>query len=180
MTRLVFPDNTVLINLAYINAIHLIRLRNTQATWCASVAQECRKSSRTPGLEALEDAPCFLGKPLYPDGAEHSDIRIIRQDMAVPGDPITAHLGEAETIAIITRRRINAVFVTDDREATRVARAHGITVASTWDILRLAVRLSLITPTDFWNHCLTLNGKGRGWPPCGRSRAEVDSWLQQT
>ncbi len=180
MTRLVFPDNTVLINLAYLNAVHLIRLKNAQATWCASVAQECHKSSRTPGLEALKGAPHILGKPLYPMGAEHGETQVLRRRMASPGDSVTKHLGEAETITIITRRGISAVFVTDDQDATREAIAAGIPVASTWAFLRLAVRLSLITSDDFWNHCLTLNGEDRGWPPCGHSRAEVDSWLNQT
>jgi predicted nucleic acid-binding protein len=179
VTALVFPDNTVLINLAYLNALPLIRLRDAKVTWCASVAQECRRSSDLPDLQALKTAPSILGKPLYPQGAEHTDIQTIRHNMLAPGDSPTAHLGEAETIAIITRRNIRAVFVTDDREATTVAQTHGIIVVSTWGLLRIAVKLYLISKEDFWHYCQTLDAKSRGWPPCGHSRTDVDAWLEQ-
>jgi predicted nucleic acid-binding protein len=178
---LVFPDNTVLINLAYIDALELITLRTaTEVAWCASVADECRRSSDYTGLEALKTAHGILGDPLYPTPGERVDTQIIRRNMSSPGDSATDHLGEAETIAIITGRGIEAVFVTDDRDATLIAQTGGIKVVSTWVFLRLAVKLSVITPEDFWNHCQTLDAKGRGWPPCERSRAAVDVWLQES
>lgn len=105
--------------------------------WCATVADECRKGARKPGLEDMAKAPAVFGDALYPAGAELTDTKVIRERMLKPGDLATAHLGEAETIAIITRRQLRGFFVTDDRDASREAAAEGIKVVSTWDILRL-------------------------------------------
>jgi hypothetical protein len=76
-----------------------------------------RAAARVAGLAALEDAGNIFGKPLLPDAAELQDARIMRDQLAGPGDTGTAHLGEAETLAIITRRQLVCFFVTDDRES---------------------------------------------------------------
>src|SRR5260370_19925078 len=113
MTALFFPDNTVLINFAMINRMDLLeRLANGNGAWCATVAAECRKSADFPGLAAMSDADRIFGAPLYPDQAEHQDLRPLRDELASPGAPAHAPLGEAETLAIIIRRSLRAFFVT--------------------------------------------------------------------
>src|ERR1017187_8264266 len=97
----------------------LSRLANGNGRWCATVAVECAESANQPGLAALSDAGDIFGAPLYPEQAEHQDIRVMRDNLAAPGDNPRQHLGEAETLAIIVRRRLSAscFFVTDDRGA---------------------------------------------------------------
>lgn len=118
---LIFPDNTVLINFAFINRMDLLsRLANGNGRWCATVAAECAESARNSQLAALDDAAEIFGEPLFPDQAELQDVRVLRDQLAGPGDPLSKHLGEAETIAIVVRRQLNCFFVTDDREARRL------------------------------------------------------------
>src|SRR6185312_1176366 len=101
-----FPDNTVLVNFAIINRIDLLeRLANGNGRWCATVATECAESATRPELATLTGAREIFGEPLFPDAAEHQDVRLLRDQLASPGDPPTRHLGEAETIAIIVRRQ---------------------------------------------------------------------------
>ena len=134
-----FPDNTVLINLGYLGRISLIGQLFPRRHWCATVSAECRQSARAEGLARLHvEAAAVFGEPLRPEGPEHVDIRQMLDELRGPGDLLTAHLGEVETIAIIDRRGIPAVFVTDDHAAGRMAIARDIQVASTWRLLKLA------------------------------------------
>lgn len=127
MTVLLFPDNTVLTNFALINRMDVLdRLANGNGRWCATVATECAASAKLPELAALRGARDIFGEPLYPDQAEHQDVLVLRDQLAAPGDPPTKHLGEAETIAIAVRRQLRCFFVTDDREAARLATNNGI------------------------------------------------------
>lgn len=63
--------------------------------------------------------------------------------MASPGDHPQQHLGEAESITLIQKRRLRAVFVTDDRAAMSWAKP--IDCVGTWRLLRLARRRGLVT-----------------------------------
>lgn len=145
--------------------------------WCATVADECKKGARKPGLEDMAKAPAIFGDALYPIGAEFTDTQVIRERMLKPGDLAAAHLGEAETIAIITRRQLRGFFVTDDRDASREATAEGIKVVSTWDILRLMTRGNRITAAQFHTHAETLVRARRGGPPGWPDKAAVTQWL---
>jgi predicted nucleic acid-binding protein len=135
-----FPDNTVLINFAIINRMDLLeRLANGNGRWCATVATECAESAKRPELAALDGAGELFGEPLFPDEAEHQDVRVLRDQLAGPGDLPTQHLGEAETLAIIVRRKLSCFFATDDRGAARLATKNGIGVADTWHLLKVAL-----------------------------------------
>jgi hypothetical protein len=117
VATLLFPDNTVLVNFAIMSRMDLLaRLANGNGQWCATVARECARSARVAGLAALNDAGSIFGEPLLPNAVELQDARIMRDQLASPGDSRTAHLGEAETLAIITRRQLVCFFVTDDRK----------------------------------------------------------------
>lgn len=102
---------------------------------------------------------------------------MLRNQLASPGDPPTKHLGEAETVAIITRRRLSCFFVTDDRDAARLASQNGITVASTWRLLQVAHRKKWIDADTLWGYLQTLEVNDRGTPPGVRDRAAFDKWL---
>jgi predicted nucleic acid-binding protein len=178
VTILMFPDNTVLINFALINRLDLLeRLANDSGRWCATVATECAESARRPGLAALGGAGAIFGDPLYPDEAEHQDIRVLRDQLAGPGDLPTQHLGEAETLAIIIRRQMSCFFATDDRGAARLAAKNRIGVADTWHLLKVAYRKGWLDADAFWGYVQTLIGHDRGAPPGVRDRASFNKWL---
>ena len=87
MTVLLFPDNTVLINFAVISRMDLLgRLANGNGRWCATVATECAESAKRAELAALDGAAEIFGEPLFPDEAEHQDVRVLRDQLAAPGD----------------------------------------------------------------------------------------------
>ena len=173
-----FPDNTFLINFAIINRMDLLeKLANRNGRWCATVASECAESARYAGLAALSAAEDIFGEPLYPDPAEHQDVQVLRNQLARPGDPPTKHLGEAETVAIIARRRLSCFLVTDDRDAGRLATRNGIAVTSTWRLLQLAHRRKWIHADTLWGYVQTLKVHNRGTPPGVRDRAAFDKWL---
>jgi len=175
----VIPDNTVLINFAHINRMDVLkRLIRDRGIWCASVAQECSNSAKQAGLEALEGAVEIFGDPLYPDTeAEHLDVRLMRLELAQPGDSRYAHLGEAETIAIVTRRQIDAIFITDDRGAARLAKKYQVRHTSTWSLLRLASRAGFLDRDTVWSYVLMLANAERGAPSDVRTREQFEKWL---
>lgn len=166
MTQLLFPDNTVLVNFALINRMDLLaRVTNGNGRWCATVASECDRSSQEPGLGAMSSAHEIFGVPLYPEsGAERLDVQALRLELAQPGDPNHKHYGEAETLAIMSRRAIAGFFVTDDGDAARLARNNGIAVITTWDLMRLAVRCKLVDVDTVWGYTQTLRANRRGAP----------------
>lgn len=173
-----FPDNTVLINFAIINRMDLLeRLANGNGRWCATVATECAESTKRPELAALDRAGEIFGEPLFPDQAEHQDVRVLREQLAGPGDVPTQHLGEAETLAIIIRRQLRCFFVTDDRGAARLATKNGVRVVGTWRLLKVARRTGWLDADTLWGYVLTLEGHGRGAPPGVWDRSSFDKWL---
>jgi predicted nucleic acid-binding protein len=173
-----FPDNTVLINFAIINRMDLLeRLANGNGRWCATVATECAESAKRPELAGLDGAGEIFGEPIFPDEAEHQDVRVLRDQLAAPGDLPTQHLGEAETLAIIVRRRLRCFFVTDDDGAARMATKNGIQVVDTWLLLKIAHRKAWLDADTLWGYVLTIEGQGRGAPPGVWDRSSFDKWL---
>lgn len=179
MAVLLFPDNTVLINFAIIDRMDLLeRLANGNGRWCATVARECDRSARESNLGALAQARGIFGSPLAPDAAEHQDARRLREELASPGDHPHQHLGEAETLAIMTRRHLQGFFVTDDQSAVRLAAREGIPTVGTWHLLKVANKVEFLDAETLWGHTQTLRAKRRGGPPAvGTSRSSFDKWL---
>lgn len=164
---LFFPDNTVLVNFAILRRIDLLEtLLMGKGRWCASVSFECAKSSKLPELELLGGVRSFLGDPIHPSPTEILSAKVLRDSVAGPGDRTTDHLGEAETVAILTTRQefSGAIFVSDDKDAKRLAGSHGIKVADTWSLLDLALRSSYINEVTHSAFLHTLRAKGRQRP----------------
>jgi predicted nucleic acid-binding protein len=164
---LFFPDNTVLINFAIVSRVDLLeKLANGNGRWCLSVSEECAKSARVDGLAALNGVRDFLGEPLEPTPAELLTTRVLRDGMAAPGDRPTKHLGEAETIAIVTSRGLQstAVFISDDTGALIHAEAHGLRIADTWDLLDLAERVGMISGEEHARYVAALQSADRRRP----------------
>jgi len=178
-TTLLFPDNTVLVNFAHIKRVDLLQhIMSGRAAWCATVAWECERSAAEPGLESMSDFAQTLGEPLYPETpGEHLQVRILRDELAAPGDGPTKHLGEAETLAIIMSRGLEAVFVTDDGGARRLAAARSIRCYTTWDMLKLAGRIKIVDPDALWGYVQLLRALGRGGPSEVRDRRSFEVWL---
>jgi predicted nucleic acid-binding protein len=125
----------------------------------------------------LGDAPEIFGEPEFPRDAEYQDIRVLRDELAQPGDQPTSHLGEAETIAIILRRRLTCFFVTDDRGAARLAAKNNVPTVTTWHLLKVAHRQGWVDADTLWGYVQTLRGQGRGGLPGLWDRSSLDKWL---
>lgn len=180
MGILLFPDNTVLINFALISRMDLLaRLANGNGCWCATVSIECADWVKEPGLSALSTASEIFGESLYPKPSEHQAIRLMRDELAAPGDHPRQHLGEAETLTIIVHRGLTAgsFFVTDDRGAARLANKHGVPVVDTWQLLKVACRKAWLDADALWGYVQTLRTNERGAPRGVRDRPSFDKWL---
>jgi predicted nucleic acid-binding protein len=181
VTTLLFPDNTVLINFAIVSRMDLLeQVVNGKGAWCGTVASECAKSAEQVHLTALASAVGIFGAPLLPTPAELVHTQILRDQLASPGDEAWKHLGEAETLAIVSSRPLKAIFVTDDREARRLAQHLGVTVITTWDLLRAACRRDLVDQATAWGYVQTLMASSRGRPPGVVTLDQFTSWVQRT
>lgn len=178
MAALLFPDNTVLVNFGLIDRVDLFaELAAGRGAWTHTIAEECARSSRQEGLEALARMPRILGDPLVPTQRERIDMQMLRSELAVPGDPPSRHLGEAEAIAIISARSLSAAFVTDDLGARQVAARFSIQVYSTGDLLRLAVKARRLDHESGWGLAVQLRGLERRVPGMPGDRGHYDYWV---
>lgn len=176
MTALHFADNTVLIHFGLIDQFVLLeRLLNGQGTWTSSVRIECLESSEYAGLGALATAESFLGDAAAPStDAEYLAIDAIREELRVPGDGPHKHLGEAETLALIQMRSLDAQMITDDTGAMRVAAKLGIRIITSAQLLLLAARVGLTTAQECWDHVSALqHTHGRFLPGAPETYADV-------
>ncbi|WP_330474641.1 hypothetical protein [Terrabacter sp. C0L_2] len=113
-----------------------------------AVAAECRRSSATYADLASIEAAGWLGQPVeISDEIEILQVEGIRK--AVFGGAASRaldHLGEAQTIHIIRQRAdfCGSTWISDDREALRVARLQGIPVRETQHLVAEAVQWGLL------------------------------------
>lgn len=172
------PDNTVLVNFARIGRMDLLRaLVGANGRWCGTVADECNRSALQPDLESLKEAHEIFGDPLLPETPqEHVDTQVFRSGFARPGDGPTKHLGEAETIAIVVNRKLDASFVTDDEAAALRATEQGIRTYTTWHLIRLAIRVGLLPFEEAWVHVIALEGHKRKHYPQLHSKSAFSLW----
>lgn len=178
MTYIFFPDNTFLVSLGHIERVDLLESLPSRM-WSATVKSECLRSSHVEGLAHLEQVPDYMGPPLFPTKPELQQTRIFKDRLATPGDDAQAHLGEAETLAIVTSRGLDAVFVTDDKGAALLAGAHSIPVATTWRVLRLLHRSRRLERAEMHRALGVLRQAGRRAPECGWRQEDFDLWLSE-
>lgn len=169
MTTYFFPDNTVLINFTHLDRHDLLTwFVRGRGAWTLSVAREASQSAQIPELAGMSRWSKVFGKALVPNRIELEDSYVIADQMRQPGDTAPGkHMGEAEAIAIIVRRQIRAVFLTDDFGAAyRAAAEPLIDVASTAKILALAEVVGKVDHEEAhacFVHLLDL-GRGLGSP----------------
>jgi predicted nucleic acid-binding protein len=175
---LVLPDNTVLINFALINRMDLLARLVRNGAWCASVADECDRSAKQPGLDSMVAAHEIFGEPLRPEnGREHVMTQTLRRLLARPGEDRLRHLGEAETLAIMSCRSLRGIFATDDGAVPTLAKQQGIQVVTTSDLLRAACRGHMVDADTLWSHFQTLRQSRRAMQPGVYDRTSFDKWL---
>lgn len=178
VTLQLFPDNTVLINFAYIHRMDLLSALARNGAWCATVEWECKKSAAQPDLGDLLQARDMFGSPMRPQTQnEHLMTQTFRTQLAEPGDGPEKHLGEAETLAIIGCRSLRAIFVTDDRGARTLAAQQGLTVITTWELLKAGAHSGLVDHDLLWSYLSDLHKRGRGAPPHVHDRESFEHWL---
>jgi hypothetical protein len=80
VSKLLLPDNTVLVNFALIHRMDLLgELIKTHGAWCISVARECQKSAAVdPKYSDMRQAAATFGDPLHPDNVERVDTQVLR------------------------------------------------------------------------------------------------------
>lgn len=181
MTVTCFPDNTVLINFGYLDRVELLERLLPQPTWCLTVSRECRQSYSILGFDAYPKVQALFGEPLIPTKGERINLHRLRDDLAGPDDKPDAHIGEAETITIAKSRGFSGpILVTDDVGAADMARREGMTVITTWMLLKAAVRhTEQLTEDEAWDAATTLRAKRRGWPRgVGHTRTDCIAWLR--
>ena len=162
--KLLFPDNTVLVSFAHIHQIAVLEgLLRGRGRWVGSVAAECERSAEVADLEDLQAVPGILGAPLISDAAERVDARAIQIRLLEPGGPAGKSFGESETIAIMVRRHLDAIFLTDDRGAIGFLAAEHpeIKVYRTPDLLALAVRVGSLETEEALAHLAVLRNLRR-------------------
>lgn len=181
---LIFPDNTVLINFAYCDAMDLLgKIVAERGTWTASVASECDDKASDLDLPALAASHTIFGEPLLPDRVEHIQTRIHREHFLKPGDGPKKHLGESETLAIIENRLFEGttIFVTDDGSVPTRAEACNIAVAciTTWDLVRFGVRAGHMDAGAAMSMRATLMELDRVHISHVRDREAFTAWLRE-
>jgi len=77
----------------------------------------------------------------------------------------------------MTRRSVDGFFVTDDREAKRLARKNSVLVVSTWDLLRVAAKHGFVDRDTLWGYLQTLRTSRRGGPRGVTDRTSLDKWM---
>jgi predicted nucleic acid-binding protein len=177
VTFLLFPDNTILVNFALTSRMRLLEtLLAGHGQWTVTIASECSRSSEIPGLEELVLAQGFLGVPILPTQAERVTTQAIRALLAGLNDKPTDHLGEAESFAVISSRAFNAIFVTDDVAAARLARTLSLKTLSTAEVFRLAVHSKNLPADDAWNDLEHLRRSDRVLPHCPLTLGQFRTW----
>lgn len=159
---LFFHDTSVLVNFHRAELIPVLgRLLGQNLRWTGTIRLECARKQRQLDLPGLVDAAdLLLGDPIQPEDGEHGSIRQLRCQMASPQDHPTQHLGEAETITVIQKRLLRAVFLTDDRAATTWAQP--IECVGTWKLIRVAHRRGVADREDavrLWQAFVDAGGK---------------------
>lgn len=177
-----FPDNTVLINFGYIDRFDLLERLLPNPTWCLTVSRECRQSYAVLDFDTYPEVKALFGDPLIPTQGESINLHRLRDDIAKPGDEPAAHIGEAETITIARSRGFDGpILVTDDNGAADIARDEGMSVLTTWTLIKTAARSGKVafTEEEAWQSATTLRANKRGWPKgIGHTHADFIAWLR--
>lgn len=155
--RFFFHDTNVLINFRLCDELECLNeILQGKGAWTGTIRREC--NGRGPAIYGITDlgreAEYVLGDPVLPNDDDHVQIRQLRWEMAYTealdadlaeqniknGDD--KHLGEAETITIIQRHRLNAIFVTDDYRARPFA--EGFRCIDTWSLVSVGLKLKIL------------------------------------
>lgn len=178
MSTYLFPDNTVLCNFVCVGQLPLLaKLLDGNGRWVEAVAHECDKSSTVyPGLKSIADDGWLSDPVEISDEIEQRQVEGIRR--AVFGGKAalaTQHLGEAQTIHVISRWSdyAGSTWISDDQESLRVARLQGIPVRETQHLVAEAVQWGFIrTPADGFAMLEQMVAEGRN-PALPRNAADL-------
>lgn len=145
MSAYLFPDNTVLCNFAAVNQLALLeKLLDGKGRWSEAVELEASKSATYyPDLGTVGTSG-WLGAPLeIIDEIELLQVEGLRRAVfgGAASKPLQ-HLGEAQTIHIVTRWTdfSGSVWLSDDQDSLRYARSQGIAVRETQHLVAEAVQ----------------------------------------
>lgn len=167
MADAIFPDNTVLINLAVVRSLHLLEghLRG-RGRWVEAIAFEASRSARYySDLGGLHSAG-WLGDPIVidrPADVEAVD-RIRRLTFGGSRSEPLKHLGESQSLFVLKEARFGfagASWVSDDADALDAARPAKITTRETVDLMRGIVADGDLTAHQAFDLMQEMARKGR-------------------
>ncbi|GAA1747347.1 hypothetical protein [Nostocoides vanveenii] len=153
MSAHLFPDNTVLCNFASVHQLDLLaKLLDGNGRWVEAVAHECDRSRQFYPDLATVHSDGWLGEPIeICDEADTRQVEGIRKAVfgGTDAQP-TQHLGEAQSIHILTRwpDYKDSVWLSDDRESLRVARNQGVAVRETQHLVAEAIQWGFIATAE--------------------------------
>lgn len=164
MTVLI-TDSTVFVNFATVSQLPLLRaVLRDRGRWTEAVATETdRFAAQHPEL-ALDKLSLWMGDPIEFPARATSDIQAYRRALAIPGEPATKNLGEAEAIYALEHwpGLRGEVLVTDDRPAGHFAAGRGLQVWDTGRLLADGHQAGEIGCPDAWELLKLMFAKGRG------------------
>lgn len=145
---LIFPDTTVLVNFAYIQRMDLLEAlcNGKRSLWVERVRGETAPWRDKEGTASIAKSDFIFGDPILLSPAQRQQARILRTQMAKPGDSPERHYGEAQTIVVAAEYALNekVYFVTDDMKAAERGLEDKLQPLGTGDILSLLCK----TPPD--------------------------------
>lgn len=149
----VLYDAVTLRHFAVISRIDIVKNRHKnrpEPRWTEGVYLEIKRAAvQTTYCTAILQEP-WLGVPVNPTEVEAKEIYLIQTALKSPGDPLQAHLGEAQSIYFA--KKLRGQFATDDNAAYKLAEQQSFlgsaNVIDSIDILREAVALYEITAKD--------------------------------
>lgn len=181
MGYLFFSDTTVVINFALCDEMDLLAtIVEGRGAWTGAVQAECHQKSDEFDLPRMREADDIFGQPFRPEnGAEHLMVHTVRQNFLRPGDGPRKHLGESESLAILsTRSGLKGAFVTDDMQvhAPALTQYH-VQCLTTWDLLRVALITGWATEQTIRDMRSVLLEEKRVHVPEIRDEARFELWL---
>lgn len=176
-------DCTTLISFALIGHLPSLPLiLNGQGRVCGTVEGEAQRHALVNAADARMQPLLTVGNHLpvlTADAGEIVRTQGLRRLLASPGDKRTKHLGEAETLAIIeVRYARSAKIVTDDDDATRLAKSLGIESVTTLGLLKQGYNSNILTGAQLLTALTTLHRENRKAPPLMTSLGQVRQWAE--
>jgi predicted nucleic acid-binding protein len=162
----VFFDANTLMNFAIVNRLDLLEVHyGWRAQWTETVRDEVQRGvAAVSSYQQILDAS-WLPDPLEIQGTSMDDLHgvdALRRALGgLPANP-TQHLGEAELIYYLERRRPDGIFITDDRPARDLATRRQLLAIDTATVLSECYSYGEVGCPEAYDLLVQMADLGRG------------------